>query len=51
MKILRDPGAQERSERTGNYPVTTTPEEFAAFIRKEADRWSQVLKETGIKFD
>ena len=32
-------------------PVTSTPEEFEAFIRKEADRWSAVLKETGIKFD
>ena len=45
------PPSRERSERTGNYPVTSTPEEFEAFIRKEAERWSAVLKETGIKFD
>ena len=42
---------KEKSERTGNYPVTNSPEQFAAFIRKEADRWSRVIKETGIKLD
>ena len=51
MKILSDPAAKERSEQTGNYPVTGTPEQFAAFIRKEADRWQKVIRETGIKFD
>ncbi len=51
VKVLTDPAAKERSERTGNYPVTTTPAQFSAFIRKEADRWSKVIKETGIKLD
>ena len=46
-----DPAVKERSERTGNYPVTNTPEQFSAFIVKEADRWGKVIKETGIKFD
>jgi tripartite-type tricarboxylate transporter receptor subunit TctC len=31
--------------------MTMTPEEFGAFIRREAERWSTVLKETGIKYD
>jgi len=31
--------------------VSSTPEEFEAFIRKEADRWSKVLKEVNIKYD
>jgi tripartite-type tricarboxylate transporter receptor subunit TctC len=51
VKVLTDPAVKEKSERTGNYPVTSTPERFAAFIRKEADRWSGVIRETGIKFD
>jgi tripartite-type tricarboxylate transporter receptor subunit TctC len=51
VKILSDPAFKERSERTGNYPVTSTPEQFSAFIAKEADRWGNVIKETGIKFD
>jgi tripartite-type tricarboxylate transporter receptor subunit TctC len=51
VKVLADPAVKERSERTGNYPITSTPAEFAAFIRKEAERWERVIKETGIKFD
>jgi tripartite-type tricarboxylate transporter receptor subunit TctC len=51
VKTLADPAIKEKSEKTGNYPVTNTPEEFAAFLRKEADRWSKVIKDSGIKFD
>jgi len=51
VRVLTDPAVKARSERTGNYPVTSTPDEFAAFIRKEADRWERVIKESGIKFD
>jgi tripartite-type tricarboxylate transporter receptor subunit TctC len=51
VKILTDPAVKEKSEQTGNYPVTSTPEQFAVFIRKEADRWGKVIKETGIKLD
>ena len=50
-KVLTDPAIKEKSERTGNYPVTCTPDDFSAFIRKEARRWEKVIKETGIKFD
>jgi len=51
VKALTDPAVRERSERTGNYPMTTTPEQFAALIRREAERWRKVIPETGIKFD
>jgi tripartite-type tricarboxylate transporter receptor subunit TctC len=50
-QILADPAVKEKSERSGNYAVTSTPAEFAAFIRKEAERWSKVLKETNIRYD
>ena len=50
-KVLTDPAVKEKSEQTGNYPVTSTPDEFSAFIRKEARRWEKVIKESGIKFD
>jgi tripartite-type tricarboxylate transporter receptor subunit TctC len=49
--ILTDPAIREKSERTGAFPVIKTPAEFGGFIREEADRWSRVLKETGIKYD
>ena len=51
VKILTDPAVKEKSERTGNYPVTSTPDAFAAFIRREAARWEKVIKETGIKVE
>ena len=50
-QVLADPAVAERSGRTGAYSMTSTPEEFAKFIRQEADRWAPVLKETNIKFD
>jgi tripartite-type tricarboxylate transporter receptor subunit TctC len=50
-QILSDPATREKSERTGAFPFTSTPEQFGRFIREEADRWSRVLKETGIKYD
>ena len=50
-QILADPAVLQRSERTGSYPMTMTPDEFGAFIRKEAERWSKVLKDTGIKYN
>src|SRR5262245_46728140 len=51
VQILADPAIKEKSERTGNYAVTSTPDEFAAFIRREAERWSKVLKEANIRYD
>jgi tripartite-type tricarboxylate transporter receptor subunit TctC len=50
-QILTDPAVKDRFERSGNYVFTSTPAEFAAFMRKETDRWSKVLPETGIRFD
>ena len=51
MKILSDPAVKEKSERTGNYPVTSSPDQFTAFIRKEAARWEKVIKDSGIKVE
>jgi tripartite-type tricarboxylate transporter receptor subunit TctC len=51
VEILADPQVAERSGRTGAYSMTSSPEEFAAFIRQEAARWEPILRETNIKFD
>jgi len=51
VKTLNDPDVKERSEQSGNYPMTSSPEQFSAFIRKEADRWAKAIPESGIKFD
>jgi tripartite-type tricarboxylate transporter receptor subunit TctC len=51
-RILNDAGTREKIDRSGNHVQTSAdPAAFGAFIRKEADRWSKVLPETGIRYD
>ena len=50
-QIMADPAMLEKSERTGAFPMISTPEEFGQFIRQEAGRWQKVLQETNIKYD
>ena len=38
-------------EKSGISAVSSTPEEFDAFVRKELDRWGQVLKDSGIQLN
>lgn len=35
-------------ETTGATPQSSTPEEFAAFIKSELDKWERVVKEAGV---
>ena len=50
-KILADPAIKTKADAAGLFPATTTSAEFAAFIRKEAERWGPVAKESGIRYD
>jgi tripartite-type tricarboxylate transporter receptor subunit TctC len=50
-KILADPDVKAKADAAGLFPATSTPAEFAAFIRKEAARWSTVVRETGLQYD
>jgi tripartite-type tricarboxylate transporter receptor subunit TctC len=50
-KALADPAVKAKADASGLFPATSTPAEFAAFIRKEAQRWSSVVKDTGMKYD
>src|SRR5215471_949858 len=50
-KILADPVIKSKADASGLFPATSTPAEFSAFIRKEAERWSTVVKESGMKYD
>jgi tripartite-type tricarboxylate transporter receptor subunit TctC len=49
--ILTDPAIKSKADAAGLFPVTTTSAEFAAFIRKEAERWGPVAKESGMRYD
>jgi tripartite-type tricarboxylate transporter receptor subunit TctC len=50
-KTLADPAIKAKADAAGLYPATGTPAEFAAFIKTEANRWSKVVAETGMKYD
>jgi tripartite-type tricarboxylate transporter receptor subunit TctC len=51
VHILSEPDVRGKFNQSGNFAVTSTPEEFAAFIRREAERWKKVLREAGIRYD
>jgi tripartite-type tricarboxylate transporter receptor subunit TctC len=46
--MYADPVIAERLEKAGISAVSSTPEEFDAFVRKELHRWDRVLKDSGI---
>ncbi len=48
VAIMRDPALQKWLEGQGAEAVTGTPEEFAAFIRRDLAKWAKVVKDTGI---
>jgi len=49
--IYADRATHDRLIEAGLNPVSSTPEEFDAFFRKEAVRWTKVFKESGIKLN
>jgi tripartite-type tricarboxylate transporter receptor subunit TctC len=50
-KALRDPDLKAKAEAVGIYPVSSTPQEFSAFIAHEAARWPDIVKKSGMHFD
>jgi tripartite-type tricarboxylate transporter receptor subunit TctC len=49
VKALTSADLKKRLIDAGVEPLTSTPEEFGAFIAKEAPRYAKVIKEAGIK--
>jgi tripartite-type tricarboxylate transporter receptor subunit TctC len=49
--IYADRSTYDKLIASGINPVSSTPEEFDAFFRKEAVRWATAFKESGIKLD
>jgi len=49
VKAFAHPQVMAAMHKTGVEPQTSTPEEFAAYIKREYDTWGKVVKEAGIK--
>ncbi|HKW36981.1 MAG TPA: tripartite tricarboxylate transporter substrate binding protein [Burkholderiales bacterium] len=49
VRALRDPEVGKRLAADGAEPVGSGPDEFAAFIRLESEKWAKVAKAAGIK--
>ena len=50
-RILASGETRERLATQGAEPAGNTPEQFAAMIRTELDKWAQVVKAANIKLD
>ena len=50
VKALKNPELQERMITAGAEAAGSTPAEFAAFLKKDTDHWTKVLRESGAKF-
>jgi tripartite-type tricarboxylate transporter receptor subunit TctC len=51
VRILHLPDVKEKLAGLGADPVGNSPEELAATIREESERWAEVIRKQGIKLD
>lgn len=51
LKVMKGPDFQKVLADTGSDFVGDTPENFSAFVKMEATRWSKVVKESGATLD
>jgi tripartite-type tricarboxylate transporter receptor subunit TctC len=50
-RAVHDPEVRQRFEAEGATPVGSSPAEFAAFYRVEAEKWADVARRSGTKLD
>ena len=51
VKVLQQPEVASRFETDGAEVVGSSPQQLAAHIKAERDKWEKVIKETGIRAD
>lgn len=49
VRALQDPDIRKLLINDGADPIGSSPEEFAAYIRSETEKWDKVVRNTGIK--
>jgi tripartite-type tricarboxylate transporter receptor subunit TctC len=48
-KVMLQPETRKYIAGLGGEPVATTPEQAAAYLRSEHERWSKVIRDAGVK--
>jgi len=51
VKVMHSPEVKEKLAATGTEARTSTPEEFAAYIKSEIAKWGEVIRKAGVKAD
>src|SRR5438552_808149 len=51
VKIMHAPDLNERLAAMATDPATSTPEEFADYIKREIAKWGEVVRQAGLKAD
>ncbi len=51
ITVLNEPTTKKRLLDIGSELLTSTPDEFAAHIRSEYDKWGRLVRESGAKID
>lgn len=51
VKVMKDPDLKDRFGQLGVDAVSSTPEDFAAFMKTEAVKYARLIKEANIKVD
>lgn len=49
VKVLADPAVKAGIEKGGYESLSSTPEELAAMVRRDIDRWGRIIKDIGFK--
>ena len=50
-KVMGDPTIKQRLAESGFEPQTSTPEQFAAYMKSEIAKWEKVIRESNISLD
>ena len=48
-RIINKPTIREAWAKQGAVPMSMTPEQFDAFLRRDIDKWAKVIKQAGIQ--
>ena len=50
-RIIRMPEIRERWAQLGGTPIEGSPEQFAAWLKSESDKWGKIVRDSGAKLD